>query len=290
MLEPKKIGLLLDCNIEEDLRIRHIQVADAARATLGLDIRACVVTPRPINVELKLSSAGASWGTIEDTEALREGAAKLISLGCTAIAVVVRFPEDEENDAIEMFQKYRQGVGVDAVAGVEALISHIITKTFHIPCAHAPAFLPTPPEPNVNPKACAEELGYTFLPCVLAYLHRAPSLVQLIDKEDNFHNHHLVNTITFSDVDSVIVPADALGGPAVLSFLSQGKLIVAVIDNHTTMSVNAEALIGSRNANIVMARSYAEAAGLVAAHKAGILFESLTAQVPSIPIIDLSDS
>lgn len=282
----QKIGLLLDHNMELDLRVRHLQVADAARATLGLDMHACVITPRPIGVELKISSSGASWGSIDDTNSLREGAAKLIELGCTAIAVVVRFPEDEDEESIEKFEKYRQGVGVDAVAGVEALISHVITKAFHIPCAHAPAFLPTPPEPDVNPKACAEELGYTFLPCVLAYLHRAPSLVQL-GSQDLAGRSDL---ITAADVDSVIVPANALGGPAVLSFLSLGKLIVAVTDNLTTMAADAKSLEIQDSANVVMARSYAEAAGLIAAHKAGILFESLTSRVSPIKVIDMSGS
>ena len=36
-----------------------------------------------------------------------------------------------------------------------------------------------PADDCVSPKAAAEELGYTFLPCVLSYLHRAPSLIQL---------------------------------------------------------------------------------------------------------------
>jgi len=31
---------------------------------------------------------------------------------------------------------------VDAIAGVEAIISHIITQELQIPCAHAPAFSP----------------------------------------------------------------------------------------------------------------------------------------------------
>jgi hypothetical protein len=39
------------------------------------------------------------------------------------------------------FQAYRQGEGVDGIAGAEALISHVITKKLGVPCAHAPAFL-----------------------------------------------------------------------------------------------------------------------------------------------------
>lgn len=49
----QRIGLLLDKAIEEDLRIRHLQVADAARATLGIDVAECVVTSQPVNVQVK---------------------------------------------------------------------------------------------------------------------------------------------------------------------------------------------------------------------------------------------
>jgi hypothetical protein len=44
---------------------------------------------------------------------------------------------------------------------------------------------------GVSPKAVAEELGYTFLPCVLSYLHRAPSLVALKDLGNLYINIHI---------------------------------------------------------------------------------------------------
>lgn len=45
-----------------------------------------------------------------------------------------------------------------------------------------------PTDNCVSPKAAAEELGYTFLPCVLSYLHRAPSLIVLKTKESEEPN------------------------------------------------------------------------------------------------------
>jgi Protein of unknown function (DUF3326) len=62
-----------------------------------------------------------------------------------SIAVVCRFPEDDEAvqqglDTASLFKSYQQGDGVDAIAGAEALISHVITKELCVPCAHAPAF------------------------------------------------------------------------------------------------------------------------------------------------------
>lgn len=92
-----KIGLLMDSAIEPELQIRHLQVANAARATLGIEVSKCVVTKMPVGVNLKgLSDGGASWGCIENIDTLIEGARELVNSGCTAIAVVARFPEDED--------------------------------------------------------------------------------------------------------------------------------------------------------------------------------------------------
>jgi hypothetical protein len=61
--------------------------------------------------------------------------------------------------------------GVDLLAGVEAIISHLVVKEFKIPSAHAPAVLPPPLSPLVCPRSAAEEVyvyrcvttsGYTY--------------------------------------------------------------------------------------------------------------------------------
>ena len=86
------------------------------------------------------------------------------------------------------------------------------------------------------------------------------------------------------------IKADALGGAAVLAFVSQGTLVVAVDENKTSMRATSHELFSNldKNPNVVFARSYAEAAGVITAHKAGILLESITSTVPSIPIEELN--
>jgi hypothetical protein len=76
-----------------------------------------------------------------------------------------------------------------------------------------------------------------------------------------------------------------MGGPAVLSLLDAGALIVAVDENKTVMDVSPPDLQNSYSkGQVVYARSYAEAAGLLLAHRHGILFEALSTHVPKIPI------
>ncbi|MGB7415011.1 MAG: DUF3326 domain-containing protein, partial [Thermosynechococcaceae cyanobacterium] len=158
-VRSNRIGLVLDQGIEPDLRLRHLQVADAARATLGLRLTDVVVTDAPLNVTLKTAASGATWGTIENPDSLLRAVERSIdALGADAIAVVARFPDDIEAVAL---QNYRQGQGVDPLAGAEAVISHLVVRTFQIPCAHAPALQPLPVDPQVSPRSAAEELGYT---------------------------------------------------------------------------------------------------------------------------------
>ena len=174
-VHQNRIGLILDAGIEPDLQLRHLQAADAARATLGLNITDWVLTDRPLQVELRISQSGASWGTIGNPDSLLRAAEKLIKQArVEAIAVVARFPDDEGSLALE---NYRRGKGVDPLAGAEAVISHLVVRTFKIPCAHAPALSALPLDPHLSPRSAAEEIGYTFLPCVLAGLDKAPQFV-----------------------------------------------------------------------------------------------------------------
>lgn len=48
--------------------------------------------------------------------------------------------------------------GIDVLAGVEAVISHLVVKEFQIPCAHAPALSPLPLTQFLSPKSAAEEV------------------------------------------------------------------------------------------------------------------------------------
>ena len=72
-----------------------------------------------------------------------------------------------------------------------------------------------------------------------------------------------------------------------LSFAERGALIVAVEENSSVMNVSRSDLLRlgiGNNDQIIVARSYAEAAGLMMAHKRGILLESLTSKVSKTPV------
>ncbi|NEO85792.1 MAG: DUF3326 domain-containing protein [Spirulina sp. SIO3F2] len=253
-VHQNRIGVVLDAAIEPELRDRHLQALDAARATLGLNIAAITTTDQPLGVELQTAASGASWGTIaQPASLLRAGEILLDRAQAEAIAVVARFPDDMDEQALA---DYRHGSGVDALAGAEAVISHLIVRQFKIPCAHAPALAPLPVDPAVAPRSAAEELGYTFLPCVLAGLSRAPQFVNQRSSQSE--------QCWAEQVDALIVPAEACGGSATLSLGE--RLVIAVEDNQTTLAVPPEPL----GIPACRVRSYWEAIGVLAAYRAGL--------------------
>ena len=276
--QAQKVGLLLDKAIEPELRLRHMQAADACRATLGVNVGAVVTTDEPLGVELRMSPAGASWGTLSRPDVLLAAARRLRDeADCTAIAVVARLPDDEDE---EMLEAYRAGEGVDAVGGVEAIISHLITKELKMPCAHAPALGPLDVEEGLSPRACAEELGHTFLPCILVNLGRAPSILDGSERS-------LPGDLWADDLDAIVVPAGAVGGPATMARLGTRTLVVAVEENTSALDVTAKALKAEEKDGVIVVRSYMEALGLLAAHKAGINPACMTADVASVRELEL---
>lgn len=271
-VRQNRIGLVIDKGIEEELQVRHLQAADAARATLGLSMTDYAVTDTELGVELRTATSGATWGTIQHPASLLRAVDSLINnAGADAIAVVVRFPDDEDTETLE---NYRHGQGVDPLAGAEAVISHLIVKTFQVPCAHAPALPTLPIDPKLSPRSAAEELGYTFLPCVLAGLSRAPQF-----QSTQTPSPQRSSPLILPDhVDAVIIPESACGGSAVLSFMETNAQIVTVADNQTTMQVTPKHL----NIPSTTVQSYPEALGLLVAQKAGVSLASLRPHIAPI--------
>ena len=261
------IGLILDQGIEPELRLRHLQAAEATRATLGLNLTDYIITDAPVEVELRLAESGISWGTIGNPDSLLRAAEKLITQGgAKAIAVVARFPDETDSVAL---QNYRHGSGVDHLAGAEAVISHLIVRTFKIPCAHAPALQPLPVDPELSPRSAAEELGYTFLPCVLVGLSRAPQFT-------NYHSSS--EQIWATQVDAVVVPESACGGSAILSLSDTKAKIITVKENYTQLQVTPKTL----GIKATQVNSYLEALGILVTHRAGISADALRPHLKSL--------
>jgi len=123
-VKQQKIGIIFDSAIESEILVRHLQVADACVSTLGINVHSYVITKKPLNIVIDSDSSKISGGTIENPDILIDAGKCLIEKGVTAIAIVAKFPDDP--DSLET-NIYREGKGIDPIAGVEAVISHLIS-------------------------------------------------------------------------------------------------------------------------------------------------------------------
>jgi len=216
-----------------------------------------------------------SGGTIENPDALIDAGKFLIEKGVTAIAIVAKFPDD--SDSLET-NIYREGKGVDPISGVEAVISHLISKFLKVPCAHAPALNPIELNENLDPRAAAEEIGYTFLPSVLIGLSNAPDIVELPAQNESISLHP-------DQIESIVVPNGALGGEAVLAGIEKGLNIISV-KNQNTLKVTNEFY---DYPNLFEVDNYLEAAGVILAIKKGINLYSVKRPLKNIQQCSYSD-
>ncbi|AFY72945.1 Protein of unknown function (DUF3326) [Synechococcus sp. PCC 7502] len=262
-VHSNRIGVILDRGIEPELELRHRQAIAAAQATLGLTITDTVITDQNLGVELQIGKSGATWGTIAHPDSLLRAADYLVNVcKVQAIAVITRFPDDTDSLAL---QNYRQGRGVDALAGAEAVISHLLVREFAIPTAHAPALSPLPLDPSVSARAAAEELGYTFLPCVLVGLSKAPQFITTKGNTDLVIN--LTKAIARNHIDVIITPESACGGTAILALQKLNHIhYIFVRENTTALQVYPQ-MLGLTGTTV---NGYLEAIGVLAAIKAGV--------------------
>jgi len=282
-VRQQKVGLLLDAGLESDLKKRHLQVADGCVASLGLDIGPVVTTERALRISLNKGLSGSSWGNIEEPDVLLRSAEKLKKAGATAIAVITRFPDDDDLDT----KLYRQGNGVDIIAGAEAIISHFLVKHLLIPCAHAPCLAPLPVDYALDPRTSGEEIGYTFLQSVLVGLSRAPDLIcksALNTYEKSVMQ--LTTLLSYRNLGAVVIPQGALGGEAVLACIENSIPLIIVSNqgvlNVTSSKMRLDYLSVEKDNNILYASNYLEAAGLITALRHGINIKSLRRPIDGV--------
>lgn len=217
-----KIGIVLDKSIPQEVLNVHINTINAVKTVYGINIIGYEITTKSVGVTFHIDKSGISTGNISNLSTIKEATKKLITKGAEAIALVCHFPESEDTN-------YAQGNGVDPVGGVEAVISHYISKEFKIPTAHAPAFSDiTISTELVNPKCSAEYITPTFLPCILIGLNNAPKIV---DKKYG---------ININNLDFLIMPYDSLGSIPVIEMNRLNKKIFVIKENKTILNVTAK--------------------------------------------------
>ena len=165
-----KIGVIFDRGISQGIINVHLNTMNAVKTVYGIGVDAYEITDEPCNVEFFNTSSGISMGSVTNNETLLNAGKKLLKKGVNVIAVVCKFDETPEDN-------YKDGEGVDIVGGVEAVISHYLTRELKVPVVHAPAFEDiTITKEIVDAKSAAEYITPTFLPCLLIALKNPRSI------------------------------------------------------------------------------------------------------------------
>ena len=234
-----KIGIVYDKSIPHDVLNIHINTQRAVQTVYGVDIFAYEITNDEVGVEFYLTDDGISVGRVNNIETLENSVQNLINKGCDAIAIVCLFDEPESGN-----EDYSNGIGVDPVGGVEAIISHDISKKFKIPCAHSPAFVDYQIYPDlVNPKSASEYITPTFLPCILLGLSQAPKIT-----------NDLTKGINISNLDYLVMPYNSLGSVPVFEAIKRDIKVYAVKENETALNVTKNNLFP--NSGIIEVDTY----------------------------------
>lgn len=236
-----KIGIVYDKAIPNDVLNIHLNTQNAVKTVYGVNIFETEETQSYVGVQFYLNKEGISVGSVKNISTLEYSCSKLIDKGCDAIAIVCMFDEPESDN-----ENYSNGIGVDPVGGVEAIISHDISKKFKIPCAHSPAFKDYQIQPAlINPKSASEYITPTFLPCILLGLANAPKITT-----------DLNTGINIRELDYLIMPYNSLGSTPVFEALNRNIKVYAVKENQSELNVTKDKLF--KHSNIIEVDKYEE--------------------------------
>lgn len=216
-----KIGIIFDKSIPQGILNVHINTINAVKTIYGCEIIGYDITDEEVGVEFCVDKTDISTGTVGNITTVLESGKRLISKGAEALAIVCRFKEDD-------FDNYANGIGVDPVGGVEAIISHYISRELKIPCAHSPAFDDiTISQEVVDPRCSSEYITPTYLPCILLGLSQAPKL--------NFNSEGL----SINDLKFLVMPYNALGSIPVFEGLKKNIPVYGIKENSTVLNVTS---------------------------------------------------
>jgi len=228
--ENNRVGVIFDRGIPEDVLNVHINTIRAVSCVYGVNIQEYILTEEDVGVKFDVNSSGISTGSVQNPHTIVDAAIKLLKKGVEAIALVCLFNDPEGDN-----EDYANGIGVDPVGGVEAVLSHIISKEFQVPVAHSPAFEDYQIYPDlVDGRAASEYITPTFLPCILLGLSNAPKFTKS-------------GGISINNLDYLIMPYNSLGATPVFECVKRNIPVFAIKENSTILNVTNENLLKSSN-------------------------------------------
>jgi len=266
-LEPRRgnrVGTVVDPTGEAYLNI-VLQTLNASLASAGIRSDIYIRPNGQLGARVAWSSSGCAIGTVDRPDLLVDAVNQLLESGCDAIGAVSVI-HGVSRQAFVDHQLYGRP---NPSGGVEAIITHLISKIFRVPSAHAPLPYYTEHKRDcpIDPRSAAEFISTPHYFSVLKGLSRAPRPLPIAGI-DVFNDRYIFS----SDVRAIILPASALGGIPALAAQFNEIPIIAVRENGTILAIDNRAM---RFDNVIEVKSYAEAAGIILALRYGISLSSI---------------
>ncbi len=265
-VRSNRVLVVIDAHADKLFVNAAVNAVSGARAAYGLNCAEVVAVDPPIKLFADYSPSGRAAGRIEGAEEIfrlldeRSGTYDAVSL-----STVIDVPP-------EYHQLYfdAEGIMVNPWGGVEAMLTHALSSVFDVPTAHSPMFesrLIAEADPGiVDPRMAAEAVSSTFLQCTLKGLRQSPRIVT--DREAMRED----SVVTAEQISCLVIPEGCLGLPT-LAALEQGMTVIEVANNN--LMKNDLSALPWMDGQFYRAGNYLEAAGLLAALRAGISEDSV---------------
>jgi hypothetical protein len=257
-----------------------VNTLGAARAAGGIDCGVYTVLREELGVQIEWSPSGRAVGFIRNPERVIEGVLALLAEGVDAIGGLSVI----HGVTTEMVASHQRGEAPNPSGGVEAIITHLVSKLFRVPAAHAPLpyYQGMKPRTLDNPRASAEFISTPHYFSVLKGLARAPRPIPISSPDSG-----PADLLTLNNVGAVVLPASCLGGVPALAAELSGIPLIAVRENATVLDITNDTM---QMDNVLEVDSYLEAAGVLVAVQSGIALESLRRPIGAAREVELVEN
>ena len=265
--------LVQDCD-DQMFTNAAINSVNAARASYGLNATIAVLNPR-FRMVSEYAPSGVAGGRIEGIEhifnLLESKAGKYDAV---AITSVIDLPQNLHENYYRL-----SGEVVNPWGGIEAMLTHAVSLRYGTPSAHAPMLESRAISQTdfgvVDPRMAAEVISLAFLQCVLRGLQKSPAVTSGSQPTSE-------NEIRSANVSCLVIPDGCVGLPT-LAALFNGIPVVAVRGNTNLMRNDLDSLPWQPN-QLFRVENYLEAAGVVAALRAGVAPSSIVRPLDPVSI------
>ena len=265
-VRANRVLVLIDAHEDRLFENAAVNAVSGARAAYGLNCAEVVAVDPPMKMVTNYAFSGRATGRVEGIDTMCSLLdERLGTFDAVSLSTVINVPPD-------FHQLYfdSEGQMVNPWGGVEAMLTHALSSIYDVPTAHSPMFesreVANADPGIIDPRMAAEAVSATFLQCTLKGLMQSPRIITAPDtmKDDS--------VMAAEQIACLVIPEGCLGLPT-LAALEQNISVIEV-GNRNLMRNDLSELPWAQG-QFHRASNYLEAAGILAALRAGISAESV---------------